>query len=405
MRSWSVLRHIAPAVAAVFGCFVAIGATIGAIPLYVSGELGFGSSVVGLVVAVQYLAMLLARPAAGKTVDGRGPNSALKQGMFFFLLCVVGYIASGELSGVGAKLAALVSGRLFLGIAESYIVTGALAWAMARVGAAHAGMVMSWNGNAMYGGIAAGAPLASMLGSGQGFSEVAWVSGLLLGISALAVLRMEAFGPLGGTRPPFRQTLMRVSQPGFGLLLASVGYGTVLGFGNLYFHQLGWSSGPFAISGFGLAYVTVRVFYGWLPDRYGGARVALGAVLVEAIGQALLFWGPNEYLALLGTILSGAGFSLAVPAFGVEAVRRVSAASRGAAMAGYLAFFDLSFGIAIPLAGVVADATALATVYLLGVLGALCGVLVAMKMAPIATSEVASFESQVIAAGGDAGGE
>jgi len=234
----------------------------------------------------------------------------------------------------------------------------------------------------MYGGIAVGAPLAGLLSVSGSFEPVAWVSILLAIVGISISIRLCPYGPIGGIRAPFRHTLRLVAQPGLGLLLASVGYGAILGFVNLYFQHNGWSSGFFAISGFGFAYVAVRVFFGGLPDKYGGVKVAIWSLIIESMGQALLFFGSNEYVALLGAALSGAGFSLVVPAFGVEAVRRVSHQDRGAAMAGYLAFFDLAFGAAIPLAGLLADAYTIGVVYLLGLLCTLAGLTIATKMKP-----------------------
>lgn len=377
-----VLGRIAPAVLVVFFCFIGIGATISVIPVYVNTQLGFSSFVVGIVVASQYVAMLLARPAAGNTVDTNGPKVALQRGLLFFLLCGLGYLWSAKAGGISAKLAVLVSARLMLGIAESYIVTGALAWAMRHVGSSHAGVVMAWNGNAMYGGIAVGAPLAGLLSGSVEFEPVAWVSIFMATLGASIAFFMLPYSPIGGKRVPFHHTLALIAQPGFGLLFASVGYGVILGFANLFFQHNGWNSSFFAISGFGFAYVAVRVFFGGLPDKYGGTRVAFWSLIVESIGQTLLFWGSTEYVALLGAVLSGAGFSLAVPAFGVEAVHRVPHQSRGAAMAGYLAFFDLAFGAAIPLGGILADAYTIRMVFLLGLLCALAGLIVAIIMKP-----------------------
>ena len=234
----------------------------------------------------------------------------------------------------------------------------------------------------MYGGIAVGAPLAGLLSSSSSFEQVAWLSIVLAVIGASIVSILQPYGPLGGRRAPFHRTLGLVSQPGLGLLLASVGYGAILGFANLFFQHNGWRSGFFAISGFGFAYIAVRVFFGGLPDKYGGVKVAFWSLIIESVGQALLFFGSNEYVALLGAVLSGAGFSLVVPAFGVEAVRRVSQQNRGSAMAAYLAFFDLAFGAAIPVAGLLADAYTIRAVYLLGLLCALAGLIIAIKMTP-----------------------
>ena len=66
----------------------------------------------------------------------------------------------------------------------------------------------------------------------------------------------------------------------------------------------------------------------------------------------------------------------------MEAVRRVPPESRGAAVAGYLVFFDLAFGVAIPFAGVLADVYAIRVVYLFGLVCSLAGLLLAARMVP-----------------------
>ncbi len=375
-----LLARIAPAVLAVFFFFVGIGATVSVIPIYVDGQLGFSSFVVGVVVASYYFAMLFARSSAGKTADRKGPKVALWRGLLFFLLCGLGYLWSSKTNGDSIKLAVLVGGRLMGGIAESYIVTGALAWAMRHVGSSHAGVVMAWNGNAMYGGVAVGAPLAGLLSAYGAFESVAWAMVLLAALAGAVIFFLPSYGPIGGESAPFRRTLSRIAQPGLGLLLASVGYGTILSFVNLFFQHNGWSSSFFAISGFGAAYVVVRVFFGGFPDKYGGVKIAFWSLIIESAGQALLFVSPNEFVAFLGSVLSGAGFSLVVPALGVEAVRRVLPQDRGAATAAYLIFFDLAFGAAIPLAGLLADAYVVRAVYLLGLLCSFAGLVITIKM-------------------------
>jgi MFS family permease len=57
----------------------------------------------------------------------------------------------------------LLAGRALLGAAESFIITGATAWGLSRVGAGNAGKVIAWMGTAMFAGFAAGAPLGTML--------------------------------------------------------------------------------------------------------------------------------------------------------------------------------------------------------------------------------------------------
>src|SRR3954469_19465512 len=66
----------------------------------------------------------------------------------------------------------LLAGRAVLGGAESFIITGATTWGLARVGAHNAGKVIAWMGTAMFAAFAAGAPLGTMLYEKGGFAAV-----------------------------------------------------------------------------------------------------------------------------------------------------------------------------------------------------------------------------------------
>lgn len=154
--------------------------------------------------------------------------------------------------------------------------------------------------------------------------------------------------------------------PGLGLALTSVGFGVITAFISLLFAQRGWDGAAWMFSLFGVGFIVARLFFAGLPDKLGGARVALVCVLIEAAGQWLIWMGPRPAWAFAGALLSGAGYSLAFPAFGVEAVRRVPPASRGAAMGAYVAFLDVALGIASPVAGWLAGVQGYGAVYALG---------------------------------------
>jgi predicted MFS family arabinose efflux permease len=92
--------------------------------------------------------------------------------------------------------------------------------------------------------------------------------------------------------------------------------------------------------------------------------VALVCVLIEAAGQFLIWQAPNPEVAYLGAALTGFGYSLAFPGFGVEAVRLAPPQSRGMAMGAYVAFLDISLGLAGPLLGALGHRFSIATIYL-----------------------------------------
>lgn len=54
-------------------------------------------------------------------------------------------------------IAALLAGRVFLGVGESFTATGATLWGIKTVGAIHTSRVISWNGVATYVAMAVGA--------------------------------------------------------------------------------------------------------------------------------------------------------------------------------------------------------------------------------------------------------
>jgi predicted MFS family arabinose efflux permease len=119
------------------------------------------------------------------------------------------------------------------------------------------------------------------------------------------------------------------------------------------------------------------VFFSHVADAIGGAKVALMCALIEAAGQALIWLAVRPEMALAGAAITGFGFSLVYPAFGVEAVHRVPAQSRGLAMGAYTAFLDLAQGLASPALGLIAAGARLNVVFLVSAGTVLCAALVA----------------------------
>lgn len=377
----NVLAKVMPITLAVFITFLTIGIQLPTLPLHLHDKLGMSSVVVGLVVGAQFAAALLSRSWAGNYADMRGPKRAVLIGAMVAAGAGLLYLASLAFVAAPARsLAWLLAGRIVLALGESLIVTGSIGWGIGLVGPKNAGKVMAWNGMAMYGAYALGAPAGVALNAQWGFAGVALAS-VILPLFALAiVIGVRGVAATAQRRIPFYKVLGTVWLPGLGLALSSVGFGVITAFIALLFAAKDWGNASMAFTAFGAAFIAARSFFGHLPDRIGGAKVALICVLIEAAGQLLIWGASSALMANLGAALTGFGYSLAFPGFGVEALRRAPPQSRSLAMGAYVAFLDLALGITSPLAGGLANAAGVEAVYLAGAIAVALSVSVALRL-------------------------
>jgi MFS family permease len=133
-------------------------------------------------------------------------------------------------------------------------------------------------------------------------------------------------------------------------------------------------------STFAVSLTAARLLLGHLPDRVGGATVALISVLIEATGLALIWLSSSHLIAVVGALLTGCGFALVYPGLGVEAVRRAPPESRGLAMGAYTAFLDVALGFGSPALGLVAGRAGLSSVFLAGALLVLGASIIALRL-------------------------
>ena len=362
-----VFLKLLPITLAVFVGFLTIGIQLPVLPLHLHDTLGMGPLVVGLVVGSQFAAALLSRAWAGSFADTRGVKRAVVSGLMVAAVSGVVYLTSLLfLASPMVSVMVLLLGRVVLALGESLIITGALGWGIALVGPQNAGKVMAWVGIAMYGAYALGAPFGVAVNARWGFAGICAAS-LFFSVAALAaVAGVPSVAPLANGRMPFYKVLGAVAGPGMGLALSSVGSGVIGAFIALLFAARNWGNASLVFTAFGLAFVGARIFFGHLPDELGGARVAVVCVVIEAAGLLLIWAADSAPIAYLGAALTGFGYSLAFPAFGVEAVRRAPPQTRSLAMGAYVAFMDISLGITSPLAGALASVWGIGSVYLAG---------------------------------------
>ena len=363
-RRPGVLLPILSTVAFTFATYLTIGLSLAVLPGFVHNNLGYGAMLAGLAISMQYVATLISRPHAGRMADALGPKRTVLMGLAMCAVSGVFLLAGALAAGLPAiSLGLILFARLALGCAESCVGTGSIAWGMGQVGHEHTARVISWNGVATYGALAAGAPLGVMLQQRLGFASIGALT-LVLMLVALPLARLKrATAVTVGERSPFRTVAARVVPYGVGLALGSIGFGCIATFITLFYATHGWDGAALTLSVFGVMFVSVRFIFGRTINWLGGYRVAMASLVIEAVGLLTLWLATDVRMAGIGAAIAGLGFSLVFPALGVEAVNRVPAHSRGSALGVFSVFMDVAMAIAGPVGGWIASGMGYNTVY------------------------------------------
>ena len=220
------------------------------------------------------------------------------------------------------------------------------------------GLALGRFGLAVWGGLALGPLIGSLLRAGVGYGAV-WTLAAVLPLAARATWPARPSRRRSCTPIPSRTRWCPRATwiPGTALLLGNVGYGALRRIRRavprleghrrrrrrLYLLRGGGRAQPARCSAH-------------LPDRIGPRR---GGMLAGAARGARLRrdrLSGRSPSAIVGAAIVGVGFSLLFPALALLVVNAVPEDARGAAMGAFSAFFDAGVGIGAPLAGTDRDA-------------------------------------------------
>ncbi|MBN8952982.1 MULTISPECIES: arabinose transporter [unclassified Rhizobium] len=365
-----------------FISYLCIGMSFPIVPLYVSEQLRFGNVWAGLGVGIAFFATILTRGYAGSLSDHRGAKPAVMRGLALYVAGALMALAAGLVAHMPLpSFLLLLVGRLLLGLGESLVAVGIIAWGIGFVGPARSGRVLALVGAAIYGALAVGGPIGLALFDRFGFAGMMAISAVLPLLGLLAIWRVPGIAPHpGAERPPFWSVIGKVWLHGAVVCLQGIGFAAIGAFFTLYFLDRGWNYAGLGLTAFGVGFVLMRVFFGHLPDRIGGLPVAAGSLVVEAVGQLLIWSAADPTVALAGAFLTGLGCSMIYPALGREVVSRVEPHLRGTALGGFSAFQDLAYGLTGPFAGLLADRAGYGSVFMAGTVAAIAGLLFTLSL-------------------------
>ena len=361
-----------PIMGAVFLFFTVVGAALPVLPLQVHNVLGFGPFVVGIVAGCQFVAALVSRLWAGRLADSKGAKYAVRLGLGISIaggLCYTGSLFFIDQPNLAVGF--LLVGRTLLGGAESLVITGSILWAIQLVDSSRSAKMIAWVGMSMFAALAAGAPIGSFVFDTWSFSGIAVASSII----PFAGLLMIA--PIHGAKPEanpeqsgFGTVLGAVFWPGIGFALSGITFGAVTTFLTLLFSVNHWDHGALAFAVFACMLIVTRIFFGHLPDRFGGAAVSLYCLVFQAAGLIMIGTTAHAGVAMAGAAVAGAGFALVFPGLGIEALKRAPVEQRGLAMGCYNAFLDVTLGFGSPGLGFLAGKFGLESVFLVSAVAA-----------------------------------
>lgn len=122
-------RLLLPVIFSVFSIFLTMGIGFGVLPQFVHGQLGYGAIIVGLVIGIQDIVALCTRAIVGRHTDTKGAKSSAVRGIIWVVAAGIIYMAAGASAAVPLlSLILLIAARILHGVAESYLITGALTW-------------------------------------------------------------------------------------------------------------------------------------------------------------------------------------------------------------------------------------------------------------------------------------
>ncbi|GAA1124404.1 hypothetical protein GCM10009630_22930 [Kribbella jejuensis] len=300
-------------------------------------------------------------------------------------------VTGGVLAAVGGlgqllapSLPVLLFARLVMGAGEAALFSAALPWVLSGTRTAQRGRLAGWFGLSMWGGLAAGPVLATLLTKAtDSATAVVWWAVVLLCLASV-VLVLTTRGEPGrvvGRIVRVRELVpVGVPLPGAIIGLAAYCYGTVAALLVLRLRAAHLHVDGFALSVFAGAFLLLRFAGSPLVDRYGGRVVAVVTIAVEiaALVGIALADGPGQ--AIVATAFAGFGMALIYPACVSLTLDRVRGLRPGVSMGVMTSFWDLGVMVAGPLGGLIAERAGFRTAFLVAAGAGLACIGVLLRM-------------------------
>lgn len=350
-------------------CFIAnlVQATAFSLFVHFPGflhELGAAPTLIGVIMALGAATAVAGAPLVGRALDARGRRAVVLFGSALNVATCAGFLFVDRLGVPVVVLNMLHSG------AGMALHVALFTYAVDAVPTARRTQGLAVFGVSALGSVGLGAALGDLVYVLEGYPGIFLAS---LGLSVVA-------GLIATRLPETRQThhddgapsgvlalLRRRELVTLWLMIGAFFFSMASVF--VYLKTLVLETGIGSVGLFFALYsgvaVVLRLFFGWVPDRLGPARLAPVTLLVYAVGLVLLGTAASTAQFCAAALLAGLGHGFGYPILLGLVTSRVGDRSRGSAVSAYGAIDDGAGLVAAPVLGLLIDASGYPATYAL----------------------------------------
>lgn len=312
------------------------------LPFYIQ-KLGGSESEIGYIIGVFTISAVILRPFIGREVDKRGRKKLLVAGIAVFLVSMVLYNYTKDVTS-------LLLLRVLHGLGWGAATTAASTLIADIAPHSRRGEAMGIFGMSSNVAMAIGPVLSIMLLKAYDYPILFEICTAIALVSLLLVLPITEEIILRPQTPLFSKEALFPSALMFTISLT---YGSIVSFLPLFQAKQGIANPGIFFSVFAVTLILVRALAGKLSDIKGRKFVIVPGMIIITLGLWLAATANSQTAFLAAGVLYGLGFGLFHPTMMALLVDRVSPQGRGAAMGTFTAAFDLGIGIGSIMMGIV----------------------------------------------------
>lgn len=331
--------------------FISLSALLPTLPNYIA-DIGGNKSQVGIVISAFAMGVLVFRPLIGKSVDTFGRKMVLIFGSFIFIISPIMY---NFIHSIGI----LIPVRVFHGLGLAAFGTASITLITDAAPLAKRVSVLSYTGMVNTIAFALGPVLGGFIGDKWGYNVLFyWVAGISLLCMIVGFFVNETKSKTTQTvNVSYKEAVLqrRILWSFVIVLMVAMTHGAVIIYIPLFIKDhLSINVGVFFFI-FGASTLVVRLFLGWVSDRWGRGPLIVFALVFIIIGVLLLRDSTTLPVMTAAAIVYGLGFGAVQPTMTALIADNSTNETRGKVFSFYYGGFDLGISITGVVLGAVAE--------------------------------------------------